>query len=237
MKGVLFLGLAGAALYMALDVSHDLLSADVAENSRFWQATNPTARPLRSWGTDLPALSIEASPTRSETAATRANGSAANQPSAPVASAALSPGSPAYDPAEWLSVRLAARVHGNPSVSSPTIRFYQPGTTLQVVSRENGWVQISDPASKESGWMLEQYLIPTDGPHATQTASATNAGALSELPEAKPARSTKKRARALRPTVRIPENVALEQFETRWERRGERRRGFGLFFGRFAGAE
>ena len=57
MKGVLFLGLVGAAIYMTLVVSHDLLSGDNAEDNLTRQAlSSPTARQLRSWGTDLPAL-------------------------------------------------------------------------------------------------------------------------------------------------------------------------------------
>jgi len=36
----------------------------------------------------------------------------------------------------------------------------------------------------------------------------------------------------------MPEAVALSQSDSRWERRAERRAGFGLFFfGRFARAE
>ena len=139
-----------------------------------------------------------------------------------------------YEPIEWVSVGLAARVHREASVSSPTIRFYQPGTALQVVSRENGWVQINDPTSREGGWVLEQYLVPTDGTAVTQMAGATPT-ALSEPTQAKPVPSAKKRTRASRPTVRVPDDVAIAQFDTRWERRAERRRGFGLFFfGRYA---
>ena len=141
----------------------------------------------------------------------------------------LNPTATAYDPTEWVKVGLAARVHREASVSSPTMRFYQPGTALQVVSRENGWVQINDPTSREGGWVLEQYLVPTDGTAVTQTAAATPT-ALSEPTQAKPAPSAKKRARASRPTVRVPHDVAIAQFDTRWERRAERRRGFGLFF-------
>ena len=69
MKGVLFLGLVGAAIYMTLVVSHDLLSGDNAEDNLTRQAlSNPTARQLRSWGTDLPALSTRASPALREPA-------------------------------------------------------------------------------------------------------------------------------------------------------------------------
>jgi hypothetical protein len=63
MKGVLFLGLVGVAIYMALVVSHDHLSGEKTEDSLTRQAlSSPPARQLRSWGTDLPALARRASP-------------------------------------------------------------------------------------------------------------------------------------------------------------------------------
>jgi hypothetical protein len=106
---------------------------------------------------------------------------------------------------------------------------------LQVLDRQNGWVQVADPASGESGWVFEQYLAPATGPTVTQTALETSAS----KPVAEPARANlvpgaKKRVRAPRPAVRMPEDVAMAQFERRWERRAERRGGFGFFFGRFA---
>ena len=133
---------------------------------------------------------------------------------------------------------LAARAHSEASVSSPTLRFYQPGAALQVISRENGWVQVTDPTSREGGWILEQYLVPIDRPTVTQTATVTpTSKALSQPTQAKPVPSAKRRTRA-RPAVRVPEAVALAQSDSRWERRAERRAGRGLFFfGRFAGAE
>ena len=58
MKGVLFLSLVGAAIYMALIVSHDQLPSDGAEDSFTRQRSRgPTDRQLRSWGTDLSFLS------------------------------------------------------------------------------------------------------------------------------------------------------------------------------------
>jgi len=46
---------------------------------------------------------------------------------------------------------------------------------LQVVSRQNGWVQVTDPASGQGGWVFEQYLAPADGPTVTRTAMETTA--------------------------------------------------------------
>ena len=232
MKGVLFVGLVGAALYMALVVSHDLLSTEKAENRIASRAPSGSRlEPLRSWGTDLPALASRASPPLgTPVAAAAANDINLNRRSD------TSPTTP-YDATEWVSVRLAARVHREASVSSPTLRFYQPGISLQVVSHENGWTQINDPISRQGGWVLEQYLVPADGPIVTRTATAAIAyKALPEPTQVKPVLSAKKRARASRPTVRMPDDIAAAQFESRWGRRAERRRAL-FFFGRFAGAE
>jgi hypothetical protein len=236
MRSVLFFGLVGAALYTALVVSHDLLSDDKGEDNLTRQAlSSPPARQLRSWGTDLPALASRAPAALGGPDATagqydgnrdQGSGKLAGLEEIPTSSQSTAT---AYDPTEWVRVGLAARVHREASVSSPTMRFYQPGTALQLVSRDNGWVQINDPTSQEGGWVLEQYLVSSDGPTVTQTAAATPT-ALSEPTQAKPTPRAKKRARASRPTVRAPRDVATAQFETRSERRAERRRGFGLFF-------
>jgi hypothetical protein len=121
-------------------------------------------------------------------------------------------------------------VHGDASVSSPTLRFCQPGTTLQVVNRQNGWVQITDPTSGEGGWVFEQYLVPADGPTATQTATLTTAS----QPAAEPTALAKKRVGASR--LRTSDKFTFAQFDRRWERRAARRGGV-FFFGRFARAE
>jgi hypothetical protein len=232
MKGVLFLGLVGAAIYGAILLSYDLLPHDPAANVFTGQSLgNPDDRQLRSWGTDLPALassnSQEASLALREAATTPASPS-------PVAA----PSGTAYQPVEWAKVVFAAKVHSDTSVSSPILRFYQPGTALRVISRQNGWVQVTDPSSGEAGWVFEQYLVPTDGPITTQTAMATASKAAAEPARANPVTSLKKRVRAPRPAARRPHNLASAQFDRHWERHAERRGGFGLFFfRRFARAE
>lgn len=248
MKGVLLLGVVGAAIYTTLVVSHDVLQSNRSEDNLTPQVlNNPSARQLRSWGTDLPALasSQEASPPLRKAAAMP--GSSDSNPSQNLDGFARAEEKPtssqangtAYEPTEWVRVTLAARLHSEASVSSRTVRFYQPGTALQVVSRENGWVQVTDPTSQEGGWVLQQYLVLTDPPTVLQTAMATTTDkALSEPTRANSVPSRKKRIRATKPAVRVPDEVAIAQFDRRWERRAERRGGFGLFFfGRFARTE
>jgi len=149
----------------------------------------------------------------------------------------------AYEPIEWTKVILAARAHSEASVSSPTIRFYQPGIALQVVGREKGWLQLVNPASQERGWVLEKYLVSIEGPTLTQTAmDATPKNALSEQVTVKPAfTGAKKRNRSAKRAPRGSNDVAFAEFNSRndrWSRRADRRGGLGLFFfGRFARAE
>lgn len=237
MKVLMLLGLVGAAIYGLLVLSSDLLPRDSAENAFGGRSLgNASDRQLRSWGTDLPSLasssSQETSPPLPKPAVTAAStslsaGSEANPTTA-------RPGG-TFQPLEWAKVVLAAKVHGDASVSSPTLRFYPPGTSLQVVSRQNGWVQITDPTSGERGWVFEQYLVPADGPATTQTAMAATASKLAAEPaRAKRVSTAKKRIRAHRPAARMPNKFALTQFDKRWERRAARR---GFFFGRFARAE
>ena len=64
----------------------------------------------------------------------------------------------APNPVELAKVILAAQTHSQASVSSPTVRFYRPGTELQVVRREGIWFEVSDPVTQERGWVLAQYL-------------------------------------------------------------------------------
>ena len=51
------------------------------------------------------------------------------------------------EPVEWAEIMLAARAHSEASVSSPTIRFYTPGIQLQILRRQDGWVEVIDPAT------------------------------------------------------------------------------------------
>ena len=235
MKGLVFLGLVGATLYGALVLGSDYLSSrDPAENAAGQSLGNPNNRQLRSWGTDLPSLATSSS--QESALAQPAVAPASTSGSANSAATTAQPDGTAYQPVEWAKVILAAKVHGDASVSSPTVRFYPPGTTLQVLSRQNGWAQITDPTSGDRGWVYEQYLSPADGPTATQTAMADTASRVAAEPVGANRPTAKKRVRSSRPPARS--DYAFARFDRRWERRAERRGGMGLFFfGPFARAE
>ena len=50
---------------------------------------------------------------------------------------------------------------------------YRPGTELQLVRRENGWLELLDPVTQERGWIFEKYLISIGAPSPTQAANCT----------------------------------------------------------------
>ena len=78
-------------------------------------------------------------------------------------------------PVELAKVILGAQTHSQASVSSPTIRFYRPGTELQIVRREGIWLEVSDPVTQERGWVLTQYLSSIESPTPIQVATKSTA--------------------------------------------------------------
>ena len=94
---------------------------------------------------------------------------------------------------------LAAQTHSQASVSSPTVRFYRPGTELQIVRREGIWLEVSDPVTQESGWVLAQYLSSIDSPIPAQVATQSTTESLTVAP---PSSKSNKRHRAAKPAVR-----------------------------------
>ena len=195
MKGFLFLGLVGAAIYALLVYTHHVLPGGEAEDTFAGQTqpNQPVAQHLSSWGTHLESRSPSQNPQQSapllaqQNAADepRSNDPSQNSERKPgawyqLASEAKAPnsGSESAVSVEWAKVVLAARLHDQASVSSPTVRHYTPGTDLHVVRREGSWLQVSDPVTQERGWVLEKYLVATDGPSSTQAASLESAAEL-----------------------------------------------------------
>ena len=246
MRALLLLSLVGVALYALLVLTSNVVPDGKVEDT-FAGETRPNHpihsidRELRSWGANLPALvnSQQLSPRHPQQHVAHApteRMSGADQPAASPGSLAASElDSSKQDHVEWTKVMLAARVHSEASVSSPTIRFYRPGTELQVVSRENGWLQLLDPVTQGRGWVFEKYLVPIDDPSPTQTAIESTA----EPPPAKVASpKSQKASRSSKLTVRAGdlEVAKSDRRRGRWARSDDRRRGLGLF-GFFRGRE
>ena len=240
MRALLLLCLVGVAIYALL-----VLTSNVVPNGRVedafagkTQPNHPIDRELRSWAANLPALvnSQQPQPQQNVAHAPTERMSDADQPAASPGNLTASElDSSKQDHVEWTKVMLAARAHGEASVSSPTTRFYRPGTQLQVVSRQNGWLQLLDPVTQERGWVFEKYLVSIDGPSPTQTALESTT---EPLPADVASPKSQKPSRSSKLTVRAGDlKVAKsDRRPGRWARRGDRRRNLGLF-GFFRGRE
>jgi hypothetical protein len=223
MRGLLLLSVVGALLYGLL-----LLTADVPDRKVERSFSGHTAdladRTLRSWGHNLPALVMQAS-TDQRSAAVRDDPFDVSQDKLAQATVdALQP------QPETAGVVLAARVHSEPSVSSPTVRFFAPGTELQVVRRESGWVELFDPATQVRGWVFESYVWRTGDFSRSQTASLRNEDELPVVP------SSKQHSRSSKPAAQVA-NKFISKSDLRgrrWAQRGDRGRRLGLFDRRFA---
>ena len=235
---LLLLSLIGAAIYALLIYTHDVLTDEKAEKTYAEQAQpNHPVEHLSSWGTYLPDRSISQNPQL-----------ATSQPSTPLPPRQIDEpsqnsernadqvassenkatfsesGDTEPKPVELAKVVLAAQTHSQASVSSPTVRFYRPGTELQVVRREGIWFEVSDPVTQERGWVLAQYLSSIESPTPIQVATEST----TEPPTVISPKSNK-RHRSAKHAVHGVGVATADPWNPRWARRADRRRGFGLF--------
>ena len=110
---------------------------------------------------------------------------------------ALAAAAPASWPEEeiWFVVSRAARLRTRPSVSSPIAQFYPVGTELKLISHEQGWFQVSDPATSRQGWIYgKYYLEEIRGPGQTRKSQCrkSSSAARSALAAPKPVSRVKK---------------------------------------------
>ena len=223
MRGFLLLSVVGAFLYGLL-----LLTADVPDRKAEHYLGSHTERyddrTMRSWGHDLPAL-LTRQPSNDRPSAAVGDDLLDRSQEKLATVRGVQPAQP-----ETAGVVVAARVHSEPSVASPTVRFFSPGTELQVVRRESGWVELFDPATQERGWVFESYVWSTGDFSRVQNASLRKEDEL-----AKPTKQALPRSKQRsRPAITMPQTADKLAMEAelrpgRWARRGEPRRRFGLF--------
>jgi len=127
-------------------------------------------------------------------------------------------------PVELAKVVLAAQTHSQASVASPTVRFYRPGTELQVVRREGIWLEVSDAATQERGWVLAISLSSIESQTPTQVATESTA----EPPTVISPKSNK-RHRSAKHALHGVVVANADPWNARGARGADRRRGFGLF--------
>jgi len=81
------------------------------------------------------------------------------------------PADPQGAPQEFVQVLVSGvGMHGAPADDSPMLFAFPYGRTLRVVSRYEGWVEVTDLQSAATGWMKAQFLAPAAAPGAPQEA-------------------------------------------------------------------
>jgi len=84
------------------------------------------------------------------------------------------PEEPQQAPQQWVQVLVSgAGMRSTPAEDAPALFAFPYGRTLRVVSRYQGWVEVTDPQSAATGWMKAEYLAPTAAPGTPQEAEQT----------------------------------------------------------------
>jgi hypothetical protein len=237
-----FLAVGGVILYGLLAFTHNALQDGKSENSLAAQiqSSHPAVQQLSSWGTYLHDGAPSQKPenllaTSQQTAPLPTQPTPGQDPQLkPAASPqviasedkapTIESNSAGQEP-ELAKVVLAAEMHSEGSVSAPMVRYYRPGTELQVVGQVDGWFQVSDPVTQERGWIFEKYLASIDSPSLTQ--ASMDSTTTESLPTKPALQKSKKHIRSAKSAVR----VVAQSVE-----RGVRPRGLFMFrpFARFA---
>jgi hypothetical protein len=74
-------------------------------------------------------------------------------------------GAPGEPSEEWVQVLVSgAGMYGTASEDAPMLFAFPYGRRLKVVSRYEGWVEVTDPQSATTGWMKAGHVAPIAAP-------------------------------------------------------------------------
>jgi hypothetical protein len=65
---------------------------------------------------------------------------------------------------EWVVLVGYANVRAAPSSTADTLRVAEKGAKLRVTGRQGNWVQVTDPATAEVGWVYSRYIETAQAP-------------------------------------------------------------------------
>jgi TPR repeat protein len=82
----------------------------------------------------------------------------APQPQAGVVLSPVQPASVQDSNPDWVELSGSANLRESPSANSPALKVVHRGTRVLAVGREGSWVHITDPATKDDGWVYKRYL-------------------------------------------------------------------------------
>lgn len=72
------------------------------------------------------------------------------------------PALPATD--EWVALVSYANVRSAPSSTADTLRVAEKGEKLRVTGRKGNWVEVTDPATAEVGWIYSRFIETAQAP-------------------------------------------------------------------------
>ena len=65
---------------------------------------------------------------------------------------------------EWVEISSPVNVRLAPTPQSETIKIAVPGKRYQATGRQGSWVQVTDPATSEVGWVYARYVAASEAP-------------------------------------------------------------------------
>jgi hypothetical protein len=68
------------------------------------------------------------------------------------------------DKGEWVTMLNYTNVRAAPSSTAETLRVVEKGAKLKVTDRKGNWVQITDPATAEVGWVYSRFIETAEAP-------------------------------------------------------------------------
>jgi Bacterial SH3 domain len=84
---------------------------------------------------------------------------------APAVPATASPdAAPVPGKEEWVALSGYANVRAAPSSTAETLRIAEKGAKLRVTGRKGNWVQVTDPATSETGWVYSRFIETAQSP-------------------------------------------------------------------------
>ena len=66
---------------------------------------------------------------------------------------------------EWVEISSPVNVRSGPTPQSETIKIAVPGKRYQATGRQGSWVQVTDPATSEVGWVYARYVATSEAPN------------------------------------------------------------------------
>jgi uncharacterized protein YraI len=64
-----------------------------------------------------------------------------------------------------VEISSPVNVRSAPTPQSETIKVAVPGKRYQATARQGSWVQVTDPATSETGWVYARYVAASEAPN------------------------------------------------------------------------